>query len=170
MLHPLGFFAGAPGTGFTGARPLPHVNDCWREGRKNGSCPVQGPVEVRPWNLDRLRTHARPIGCDWPRWCCHSPAYSMDPVGIASIPICPPGKVPCSADILRGGRVVVVDAAAGADHSGAFSADVPGYTEAGRDVFVIAVVCGLSPFTPTCSNPRVGSQLPIKLWISEIGV
>ena len=44
MLHGLGFVLGAPGTGLTGARPLPHVNAV---GEKGGNMGPPAPFKVQ---------------------------------------------------------------------------------------------------------------------------
>src|ERR1700720_2215007 len=94
MLHPLGFFFGAPGTGFTGAWPLPHVNDVGEKAGKMGVAPFKAQLRFAPgiWTVCVLMPD--PLGAIGPMVLPFA-RYSMDPVGIASIPICPPGKVPC---------------------------------------------------------------------------
>src|ERR1700692_3158412 len=44
MLHGLGFVLGAPGTGLTGAKPLPHVNAV---GEKGGNMGPPAPFKVQ---------------------------------------------------------------------------------------------------------------------------
>ena len=101
MLHPLGFVnpAGTPGPAPPGAAlafsPLPHANDVGEKAGKMGVVPFKTQLRFCPGILTVCVLMPVPSGATGPEGTPFA-AYSRDPVGIASIPICPPGKVPCS--------------------------------------------------------------------------
>src|SRR5665213_505807 len=101
MLHPLGFVnpAGTPGPAPPGAAlafsPLPQAKLVGEKAGKMGVFPFTTQLRFAPGTWTVCVLMPDPLGATGPLGTPLA-AYSMDPVGIASIPICPPGKVPCS--------------------------------------------------------------------------
>src|SRR5579872_5624156 len=73
MLHGAGFVAGAPGTGFTGAKPLPHTNPPVEEAGNTGPAKLQ------------LRSAAVRLTEDVPMPPLAFKGATVDPFGMTSV-------------------------------------------------------------------------------------